>query len=84
MDDRKGQIEIVEHAPAGDMPEGVSKSTEPLMRSKLDNLTVWKSVGRYKNVAVIAMIAAFSASLDGYREISTLRNVKTDLTDRVW
>ncbi|CCT75871.1 probable maltose permease (MalP) [Fusarium fujikuroi] len=38
-----------------------------LMRSKLDDLSVWQSVRRFKRVGCIAMLAAFSASLDGYQ-----------------
>ncbi|KAF9889038.1 hypothetical protein FE257_008015 [Aspergillus nanangensis] len=43
------------------------KGETPLIRADIDNVSVWKSVGRYKNVALIAMIASFSASLDGYQ-----------------
>ncbi|KAM0550681.1 hypothetical protein ACHAPJ_008745 [Fusarium lateritium] len=38
-----------------------------LMRSKLDDLSVWQSVLRFKRVGCIAMLGAFSASLDGYQ-----------------
>jgi hypothetical protein len=38
------------------------------MRSKSDNISVWKSMLRYKVVGMVAMSAAFSASLDGYRK----------------
>lgn len=40
----------------------------PLMRSKEDDLSVWQSIRRYKRVGLIAMTAAFCASLDGYRK----------------
>ena len=50
------------------MPLPTSKSGAPLMRSKADDLGVWQSVKRYKRVGLIAMIAAFCASLDGYRK----------------
>ncbi|KAL4940005.1 hypothetical protein BDV06DRAFT_230690 [Aspergillus oleicola] len=40
---------------------------EPLMRSGLDDLSIWESLRRYKVVTMIAMAAAFSASLDGYQ-----------------
>ncbi len=46
------------------MPKGGA----PLMRAKADDLSVWQSVRRYKVVGLIAMAAAFCASLDGYRE----------------
>ncbi|OJJ44483.1 hypothetical protein ASPZODRAFT_18673 [Penicilliopsis zonata CBS 506.65] len=39
----------------------------PIMRTKEDDLGVWQSVKRYKWVSVLAMVAAFSASLDGYQ-----------------
>ncbi|CAG9997127.1 unnamed protein product, partial [Clonostachys byssicola] len=39
----------------------------PVMRSALDDLSVWQSVRRFKWVGCIAMLAAFSASLDGYQ-----------------
>jgi hypothetical protein len=41
------------------------------MRSKADELGVWRSVLLFKRVGAIAMIAAFCAALDGYRKIST-------------
>lgn len=40
----------------------------PVMRSEVDNLSVWESLRRYKVVSLVAMCAAFSASLDGYRK----------------
>ena len=36
-----------------------------VMRSKLDDLSVWRGVRKFWRVGVIAMLAAFSASLDG-------------------
>ena len=38
------------------------------MRTKADDLPIWESVKRYKLVSLLAMVAAFSASLDGYRK----------------
>ncbi|KIX08671.1 uncharacterized protein Z518_03328 [Rhinocladiella mackenziei CBS 650.93] len=61
-DDKKGEFVDVEHY---DTTE--SKSGPPQMRSKADDLTVWQSVKRYKLVSLVAMCAAFSASLDGYQ-----------------
>lgn len=40
------------------------------MRSKVDDLAVWQSVKQFKIVSLVAMAAAFSASLDGYRKAS--------------
>ncbi|EMT68785.1 General alpha-glucoside permease [Fusarium odoratissimum] len=56
MQQAKAHTETVE-----DTGEGL------LMRSKLDDLSVWQSVRRFKRVGCIAMLAAFSASLDGYQ-----------------
>lgn len=52
---------------AGDAPT----KGQPVMRSTLDNLSIWESLRRFKVVTMIAMAAAFSASLDGYRTITT-------------
>ena len=38
-----------------------------VMRSKVDDLSVWQCVRQFKVLSLIAMAAAFSASLDGYR-----------------
>ncbi|KAH7176812.1 general substrate transporter [Dactylonectria macrodidyma] len=37
------------------------------MRSREDDLSVWETSLRYKTIGVVAMSAAFSASLDGYQ-----------------
>lgn len=63
------ECENVQHYMTSEEMEGaISKGEVPVMRSKLDDLTVWQSVTRYKLVALVAMAAAFSASLDGYRQ----------------
>ncbi|KAL4897129.1 general substrate transporter [Aspergillus ambiguus] len=68
LKEREGHSEAVEDAPATEgIPPSASKTGAALMRSDIDNLSVWQSVRRYKNVALIAMCAAFSASLDGYQ-----------------
>ncbi|KAL3481246.1 general substrate transporter [Aspergillus californicus] len=66
MQNEKSQSEMVEQAAAQEIPVAVAKG-EPLMRSTLDDLSIWESLGRYKVVTMIAMAAAFSASLDGYQ-----------------
>lgn len=48
-----------------------TKGDLPVMRSEVDNLSVWESLRRYKIVSLVAMCAAFSASLDGYRKPQT-------------
>jgi SP family general alpha glucoside:H+ symporter-like MFS transporter len=60
---------IVEHDTKEDeLPGASEKCAPPAMRSKSDDLTVWEAVKRYKLVTLVAMGAAFSASLDGYRQ----------------
>ncbi|GFF69908.1 hypothetical protein IFM61392_02894 [Aspergillus lentulus] len=63
----KTQVETVEHSHPAEMNPATGKDAAPLMFSKEDDLTVWQSVRRYRMVGVIAMAAAFSASLDGYQ-----------------
>ena len=61
--------EAVENCnPEDDGLAPMPKGGAPLMRAKADDLSVWQSVRRYKVVGLIAMAAAFCASLDGYRE----------------
>jgi hypothetical protein len=64
----KMQVETVEYSHPAEMNPETGKDAAPLMFSKEDDLTVWQSVRRYRMVGVIAMAAAFSASLDGYRK----------------
>ena len=64
MQHDKQDTEMVERRDSGDA------ASMPVMRSKFDDLSVWQSVRRYKQVGLIAMAAAFCASLDGYRKYS--------------
>ena len=41
---------------------------QTVMKSSLDRLSVFQAMRVYKRVVGVAMLAAFSASLDGYRE----------------
>ncbi|RAH70519.1 general substrate transporter [Aspergillus aculeatinus CBS 121060] len=66
MEQEKIEIERVEHLPTEQQYASTEKG-QPLMRSELDDLSVWESLGRYRFVTMIAMAAAFSASLDGYQ-----------------
>lgn len=50
--------------------ETVTKAYVQPTRSKVDDISVWQSIQRYKVVGFVAMAAAFSASLDGYRKFS--------------
>ncbi|KAM5354076.1 hypothetical protein ACJ41O_000726 [Fusarium nematophilum] len=56
----KQDTEMVERRASAD-------AAMPVMRSKFDDLSVWQSMRRYKHVGLIAMTAAFCASLDGYQ-----------------
>lgn len=52
-------------APAAD---GLAAENEgPVTRSTTDDLSVWQSARQHKYLGLVAMAAAFSASLDGYR-----------------
>lgn len=67
MQPAKIESEAVEDRGAEDVPTG-PKGGMLVMRSQEDDVSIWKSVRRYRRVGYIAMLAAFSASLDGYRE----------------
>lgn len=56
-------VEMQEHA-----DHAAHDAGGPLMRSKEDDMGIWRTVLRHKRVGFIAMAAAFCASLDGYRE----------------
>lgn len=68
MDTIKGNSEAIEDASAETRPATPVKGGDPVMRSREDDLSVWQCAFRFKRVSLIAMVAAFSASLDGYRE----------------
>lgn len=68
MDSIKGNSEAIENASAEKQPTTLVKDGEPVMRSREDDLSVWQCALRFKRVSLIAMVAAFSASLDGYRK----------------
>jgi len=58
-----------------------------VMKSSLDRLSVFQAMRMYKRVVGIAMLAAFSASLDGYRKhanagLSTHRLIVRDQLER--
>lgn len=68
MQNPKVEREMIEnYNNAKEMQPPSSEGGAPLMRSKADDLTVWQSIRRHKIVGLIAMTAAFCASLDGYR-----------------
>lgn len=59
---KTGGVELVEHA--------TTTTTQPqeAIRAQEDELSVLQAARRHWLVVTIGMIAAFSASLDGYRE----------------
>ena len=52
-----------------EIDRALEKGQPVLMKSVLDKVGVWQAVKTYKRVSLICMAAAFSASLDGYREL---------------
>jgi SP family general alpha glucoside:H+ symporter-like MFS transporter len=68
MEQTKVEIETVEHCARTETMDGkTTKKGALLMRSNADDLSIWQSVRQYKSLGIVAMAAAFSASLDGYR-----------------
>jgi hypothetical protein len=68
MEQDKAKTDMVEQWVPNQMEhDEVTKGDAPVMRSKVDDLSVWQSVRQYKVIGVVAMAAAFSASMDGYR-----------------
>lgn len=66
----KTHVEMVEQhsaAAEGQMPNQEGDG-QHLMRSKVDELGIWRSALIFKRAGSIAMIAAFCAALDGYRK----------------
>lgn len=51
--------------------DDVAKQQPQLMKSGLDHLSPWKAIFVYKRVTLVCLLAAFSASLDGYRELAS-------------
>ena len=68
MDTTKANTENIENAICKQREDMPVKSMGPIMRSREDDLGIWQCVTRFKTVSWIAMAAAFSASLDGYRK----------------
>ncbi|KAJ5669429.1 hypothetical protein N7462_010499 [Penicillium macrosclerotiorum] len=67
MDDGIENKEAIEDVSAEQRPSTPVKLGDPVMRSREDDLSVWRCALRFKKLSLIAMIAAFSASLDGYQ-----------------
>lgn len=71
-DDVKMDNEIVKLFNNEEQVENL-KNEAPQMRLKSDDLGIWESVLRHKFIMFVAMAAAFSASLDGYRKLNHSR-----------
>lgn len=75
----KPNTEIVENATSDHRDDVPMKSMGPIMRSREDDLGMWQCVKRFKTVSLIAMAAAFSASLDGYRKTALESAIKMEI-----
>ncbi|KAN0114479.1 general substrate transporter [Hyaloscypha variabilis] len=69
MDQQQGKhgVELVERTNTTDDQMPASKGGGPVMRSKADEISIWRSVLLFKRAGCIAMAAAFCAALDGYQ-----------------
>jgi hypothetical protein len=79
MEKPKTEEQAIEHVAM--VPEEIDdtvimKGNAPVMRTAEDDLSIWQGVRRYKLATALAMIAAFSASLDGYRKMPLQPNVE--------
>ena len=68
MSDTKMERVEIEHAPHNPDYSHTPKGYGAAMRTKADELGIWQSLRKNRLVALIAMGAAFSAALDGYRK----------------
>lgn len=72
--DDKFEVVHMHNAPdptPGDADLAAAKGQIVQMRSELDDMSVFKAVWYYKKIWMVCMLAAFSASLEGYRELPT-------------
>ncbi|XMA17072.1 hypothetical protein WAI453_009863 [Rhynchosporium graminicola] len=61
------EVEKVESVTHQEVPEKTRHDgNHHQMRSEIDDLSGWQSVKKQKLITIVAMAAAFSASLDGY------------------
>lgn len=86
-DQRNGKADPVDHVEAsdnGELPKAIDKALadgDPVqMRSELDNLPILKALRIYWRIALICMMAAFSAALEGYRTLLLPSDYKLSLT----
>ena len=68
MADFKNEQGAIERVTTNDEMDRPSKAGAAVMRSRADELSIWQSLLKNKLLGLIAMSAAFSASLEGYRE----------------
>ncbi|OKL57743.1 hypothetical protein UA08_06925 [Talaromyces atroroseus] len=68
MEQDKAQTDMVEQWVPNEIHQAeVVKGDSPVVRSEVDDLSVWQSIRQYKVIGMVAMTAAFSASMDGYQ-----------------
>ncbi|WWD09795.1 hypothetical protein V865_007923 [Kwoniella europaea PYCC6329] len=68
MDEKNNELVHQDHLQtAEEIRRTMSKGGQVQMRSKHDDLGVWAAVKQNKKIALVAMAAAFSASLEGYQ-----------------
>lgn len=63
---------IDQSAMVHDIDNALEKNQPVQMKSSLDHLSVWQAALAYKRVTLLCFVAAFSASLDGYRKLLAL------------
>lgn len=73
----KTGVTMVEQTSGAERQMSVSKNVgHHVMRSKADELSVWRSLLIFKRVGCIAMAAAFCAALDGYRKTALIEELR--------
>lgn len=60
----------------GEIDRAFERGEPVQMKSTMDRISVWQAVKTYRRVSMICMAAAFSASVDGYREFLPLNKGK--------
>lgn len=77
MNEKDNELAHHEHfQTAEEIRRTLSKGGVVQMRSKFDDLGILQSLSRYRYITLVAMAAAFSASLDGYRECCEERPIQ--------
>ncbi len=69
MDDKKNEIDHINnvHDHTNSSINDAEKQPHLLLRTEGDNQTILSALWTYRKTALICMMAAFSASLDGYQ-----------------